>query len=50
MGARNLAAGLAVAVLLATPFIVPAVAGIATWKIILGIAGLWIFVRAGMTK
>jgi hypothetical protein len=50
MPARNLAAGLAVAVLLSAPFIVPFVAGIATWKIILGVAGLWIFVRAGMGR
>jgi len=46
----NLFGGLAVAVLLALPFVVPVVAGIATWKVILGIAGLWIFVRAGMGR
>jgi hypothetical protein len=46
----RLSGGFAVAVLLAAPFIVPTVAGIATWKIILGGAGLWIFVRAGMGR
>ena len=50
MQARNLAAGFAVAVLLSAPFIFPVFYGIATWKVILGIAGLWIFVRAGMGK
>ena len=48
MSARNLAGGLAVAVLLSAPFIFPFVGGIATWKIILGVMGLFIFVRAGM--
>jgi hypothetical protein len=48
MKAGNLVGGIVVAVLLSAPFIVPSVAGIATWKIIMGIAGLWIFVRAGM--
>ena len=50
MIARNLAGGLAVAVLLSAPFIFPFVAGIATWKIVLGAAGLFIFVRAGMER
>lgn len=50
MALRNLAGGFALAVLLAAPFIFPTVAGIATWKVILGIAGLWIFVRAGMSR
>lgn len=50
MQARNLAAGLAVALLLSAPFIFPVVYGIATWKVILGLAGLWIFVRAGMSR
>ena len=50
MSARNLVGGLAVAVLLSAPFIFPFVAGIATWKIILGAAGLFIFVRAGMER
>jgi hypothetical protein len=48
--ASNLLAGLIVALLLSLPFIVPAVAGIATWKIILGVAGAWMFVRAGMSR
>jgi len=46
----NLIGGLAIAVLLSAPFIVPSVGGIATWKIIMGMAGLWIFVRAGMSR
>ena len=50
MQARNLAAGFAAALLLSARFIFPVVHGIATWKIILGIAGLWIFVRAGMGR
>ena len=39
-----------VAILLALPFAKPTLAHIETWKIILGIAGLIIFVRAGMTR
>ncbi|HKF65819.1 MAG TPA: hypothetical protein VKB36_04810 [Vicinamibacterales bacterium] len=38
--ARNLAGGLVVAVLLATPFVFPHVGRIDTWKILLAIAGL----------
>jgi hypothetical protein len=50
MKARNLLGGLIVAVLVSAPFIVPYVGGVATWKIIMGIAGFWIFVRAGMSR
>ena len=50
MQARNLSAGFAIALLLSAPFIVPFIYGIATWKVILGIAGLCIFVRAGMGR
>jgi len=50
MVARNLAGGLLVAVLLAVPFVVPVIAGIDTWKYLLGAIGLWIFVRAGMSR
>jgi len=50
MTARNLAGGFAVAALLAAPFVVPFVWGIATWKVILGLAGLYIFVTAGMRR
>jgi TRAP-type mannitol/chloroaromatic compound transport system permease large subunit len=50
MKAGNLLGGLAVAVLLSAPFIVPSVGGIATWKIIMGVAGLSLFVRAGMSR
>ena len=49
MRARNFAGGLAIAILLALPFVQPVIARIDTWKIVLGIAGLIVFVRAGMT-
>jgi hypothetical protein len=47
---RNVAGGLAVAVILAAPFIVPAIAGIATWKYVMGALGLGIFVFGGMRR
>ena len=47
---RNLVGGFLVAALLAGPFIVPSVAGISTWKYLLGAIGLWLFGRAGMSK
>jgi TRAP-type mannitol/chloroaromatic compound transport system permease large subunit len=50
MKAGNLLGGFAVAVVLSATFIVPSVGGIATWKIIMGMAGLWIFIRAGMSR
>ena len=50
MQARNLAGGFAVAVLLAAPFVVPVIFGIDTWKVLLGAAGLWLFVRAGANR
>ena len=50
MRARNFAGAVTVAILLALPFARPTLAHIDTWKIILGIAGLIIFVRAGMTR
>jgi hypothetical protein len=46
----NLLGGLVVAILLAAPFVVPSIAGIATWKIIMGAIGLVIFVRAGLGR
>jgi len=46
----NLLGGLVVAVLLVVPFAVPRIAGIDTWKVILGIAGLMVFVRGGMGR
>ena len=46
----NLLGGLVVAILLAAPFVVPSIAGIATWKIIMGVIGFVIFVRAGLGK
>jgi hypothetical protein len=50
MTARNLVGGLVVALVLAAPFVVPAVAGISTWKILLGVMGLWVFVGAGLSR
>lgn len=50
MKAKNFAVAVGAAILLALPFVQPTVAHIATWKIILGIAGLIIFVRAGMAR
>jgi hypothetical protein len=34
----------------ALPLAMPTIGRIETWKIVLGIAGLILFVRAGMTK
>ena len=50
MKARNFAGALAVAIGVALPFAVPTIGRVETWKIVLGIAGLILFVRAGMTK
>ena len=50
MKLRNFAGAGAVALLLALPLVVPTIARIETWKIVLGIAGLIIFVGAGMNK
>ena len=47
MSARNLIGGLLVAGLFALPFVVPVIAGIDTWKYLLGAIGLWLFIRAG---
>jgi hypothetical protein len=48
--ARNFAGAIAVALLLAVTVLVPSIGRIDTWKIVLGIAGLIVFVRAGMSK
>jgi hypothetical protein len=47
---RNFAAALACAVLLALPFVQPTIGRIDTWKIVLGIAGLMLFISAGMSR
>jgi hypothetical protein len=47
---KNFAGALALAIGLALPVAVPSVGRIDTWKIVLGIAGLILFVRAGMTR
>ena len=47
---RNLLGGLAVAVAISTPFVVPTIAGISTWKYVLGVIGVALFVRAGMGR
>ena len=46
----NFAGALVVAILLALPLVIPTVARIDTWKIVLGLAGITLFVRAGMGK
>jgi len=48
--ARNFAGALGAAVLIALPLIKPVIGGIDTWKIVLGIAGLILFVSAGMSR
>ena len=50
MKIQNLVGGFGLAVLLAAPFVVPTIAGISTWKYLLGMIGLWVFVRAGMSR
>ena len=50
MKTRNFAGALAAALVLALPLVRPDIAGIATWKIVLGAAGLLLFVSAGMSK
>jgi hypothetical protein len=47
---RNFAGAIAVALMLALPLVVPTIARIDTWKIVLGLAGLIVFVSAGMNK
>jgi flagellar biosynthesis protein FliR len=44
---RNLAAGLAIALVIALTMAVPTVGSLSTWKIVLGLVGFVIFVRAG---
>jgi hypothetical protein len=43
----RLAAGLSVAVVMAFTMAVPTIGSLSTWKIVLGVIGLVIFVRAG---
>ena len=50
MKLRNFAGAIGVALLLALPLMVPTISRIDTWKIVLGIAGLIVFVGAGMNK
>ena len=50
MKARNFAAALAIAIALALPFVQPTIGHIETWKVVLGVAGLLLFFRAGMTR
>src|SRR5258705_466849 len=47
---RNFAGAIGTALLLALPLVVPTISRIDTWKIVLGIAGLIVFVSAGMNK
>jgi len=48
--ARNFAGAIAVAVLLALPLVMPTIGRIDTWKVVLGLAGLALFISAGLTK
>lgn len=48
MKVANFAGAVAVAVLLALPFIQPTIGRVDTWKIVLGLAGLVIFISAGL--
>ena len=47
MRAKNFAGAVAAALVLALPFAIPRIGRIDTWKIVLGVAGLVLFVRAG---
>jgi uncharacterized membrane protein YeiH len=46
----NFIMGLIVAAVIATPLVVPTIAGISTWKYLAGAIGLAVFVRAGMSR
>jgi hypothetical protein len=48
--ARNFAGAVAVALALALPLVVPSIGRVDTWKIVLGITGLILFVTAGMSS
>ena len=48
--AANFVGAIAVAIILALPFIVPTIARIDTWKIVLGLAGMALFVSAGLGR
>jgi hypothetical protein len=48
--AKNIVGALVLALAVALPLAMPTIGRIETWKIVLGIAGLILFVRAGMTK
>lgn len=50
MKTKNFTSAIVLAIAVALPFAVPSIDGIDTWKIVLGIAGVILFVRAGMTK
>ena len=50
MKVRNFTGALIVAVVLALPLAIPTIHRIDTWKIVVGIAGLMIFVGAGMSS
>ena len=50
MRGKNFAGAVAIAIFLAAALVKPVVFGIDTWKIVLGVAGLILFVTAGMSK
>ncbi len=48
MRAKNFAGAIAVALVLMLTMAVPTIAHVDTWKIVLGLAGLAVFVAAGL--
>lgn len=44
---RTIGAGFLVAIIIAVAIGVPTIGGISTWKVVLGVIGFVIFVRAG---
>ena len=50
MKIRNFAGAAGVAIVLALALVKPVVAGVDSWKIVLAVAGLLLFVAAGMSR
>ena len=48
--AVRLASGLALALGLVLPFVIPTIVGIATWKVVLGIAGAALFIAGSRAE
>ena len=47
---RRLSAGILIAVAAVTLAVVPTIGGISTWKVVLGVIGLMLFVMAGFVR